>query len=380
MRSRGLLAASPLLALGVLAGAFLSQGPSKEPEEEVHDPRVGEELVQRAHAALAAVEARHQGRFQTALDPPLYEAAFQARLALAVEDGIQEEMERAGFELFLSDRPVDRKRKSAVEANRCASCHHRLGTGGAGGLVDNYFDGRNPPSLRGAALLERVAAEMSAELATDAANGRSLTAMGISFGTKEAPKGVPKDLRIRPFGRGRWATLDEAITAMGSQALGIDLTAPERSVLRAWIATLSPPGMQPPDSGRMPDLFERFQKGRTRFVALGCSTCHVPDVTLADGTVVRAYTDFKLHDLGPDLAEKGERKHLTAPLWGLAATAPWLHDGRALASLDDAIVAHGGEAEASAKAYVALDTLGRGELKIFLLSLAPAPKLQIAGQ
>lgn len=378
MRSFGIALASPLLAMAVLVGAFFAQRPTSTPD--APDPRAEDELVQRAHAALSIVERRNQHRFVTALDPELYEAAFQERLSQAVELGIPEEIERAGFELFISDRPLDRRRESAVETNRCASCHHRLGTGGAGGLIDNYFGGRNPPALRGAALLERVAAEMSAELATDAAAGRPLHSKGIYFGTAESPRGIPKDLRIRPFGRGKWATLDEAISVMGTQALGLDLSVEERKALRAWIATLPAPGLEPPDPARMPDLFEGFHSGRSRFATLGCATCHVPDVTLADGTIVRAYTDFKFHDLGADLAEKRERKHFTAPLWGLAATAPWLHDGRALASLDDAILAHGGEAEKSTKAYLALDTIARGELKIFLLSLAPAPKLQIAGQ
>lgn len=371
-------ALGPLFALSVLAGAFLTQRPA--PPNDLPDPRVGEELVQRAHAALSLVEARHQRRFAQALDPDEFEAAFQARLAQAVEADLQEEMERAGFELFVSDRRVDRRRKSAVEANRCASCHHRLGTGGAGGLVDNYFGGRNPPALGGAALIEQAVSEINADLAMDAAAGRSLETRGLSFGSKDAPRGIPPDLKIRPFGRGRWATLDEAIAAMGSQALGVELSKAERKALRAWIATLPPPGLEPPDSARMPDLFERFQRGLGRFEALGCASCHVPQVILDDGTIVRAYTDFKLHDLGPELAERGERKHFTAPLWGLAGTAPWLHDGRALASLDDAILAHGGEAASATKAYESLDVLGRGELKIFLLSLAPEPKLQIAGQ
>jgi len=378
MKSPGFLVASPLLALGVLAGAFWTQRPVSP--QEGPDLRGAETLVQRAHAALSVVEARHQNRFLTALDPELHEAAFQERMSMAVEQDIAEEMEAAGFQLFISDRRVDRRRKSAVEANRCASCHHRLGPGGAGGLVDNYFGERNPPALGGSILLERVAAEMSADLAADSAAGRPLDSKGITFGSKETPVGVSKDLRIKPFGRGRWATLDEAIAIMGSQALGVDLSVPEKKSLRAWIATLPAPGLEPPDSARMPDLFERFQRGRTRFQAVGCASCHVPEVSLQDGTVVRAYTDFKFHDLGADLVEKGERKHLTAPLWGLAGTAPWLHDGRALASLDDAIFAHAGEAESATKAYLALSTVERGELKVFLLSLAPEPKLQIAGQ
>ena len=45
---------------------------------------------------------------------------------------------------------------------------------------------------------------------------------------------------------------------------------------------------------------------------------------------------------------------LTRPLWGLAETAPYLHDGRA-PTVHDAIVLHGGEATAARDAYLALD-------------------------
>lgn len=381
MRTTAFAVASPLIALATLVGAFWSDVHKGSEGYDAGMPAiVNDVLVQDAHRVLTEFEARHQDRFRTALDPTLYDEAFRERVRLAAEMGVTDELEKAGLEIFLADRRVDRARKQAAEANRCASCHHRLGPGGSGGLVDNFFRGRNPPALRGAALLERAAAEISAELATDAATGRSLEAKGISFGTKDSPRGISKDLRVRPFGRGKWATLDEAIAEMGTKALGSELSPSERLALRTWIGTLPPPGVEPPDASRTPDLFERFQKGQRLFGKIGCATCHVPEITLADGTAVRAFTDFRTHDLGPGLADEQNRLHLTAPLWGVAATAPWLHDGRALASLDDAILAHGGEAESTTKAYLALGITKRGELKVFLLSLAPAPKIQIAGQ
>jgi CxxC motif-containing protein (DUF1111 family) len=71
------------------------------------------------------------------------------------------------------------------------------------------------------------------------------------------------------------------------------------------------------------------------------------------------------------------RSHfLTRPLWGLAETAPFLHDGRA-ATLHDAIRWHGGEAEASRDAYLALDEDDRRSLEVFLLSLTRAPRLRV---
>jgi CxxC motif-containing protein (DUF1111 family) len=65
---------------------------------------------------------------------------------------------------------------------------------------------------------------------------------------------------------------------------------------------------------------------------------------------------------------------LTRPLWGLAETAPYLHDGRA-PTVHDAIVLHGGEAAAARDAYLALDERGRASVRVFLLSLSRQPKL-----
>lgn len=89
-----------------------------------------------------------------------------------------------------------------------------------------------------------------------------------------------------------------------------------------------------------------------------------------------------LHDLGPALADGGlgyffveETEEMatasewrTPPLWGIAATAPYLHDGRA-ATLEDAILAHGGEAESAMVAYSALEYASQRELLDFLASL-----------
>lgn len=369
----------PLIALALLATAKYVEIESAHEIEEPADPRVNDVLVREAHARVSEIEARHQRRFEEALDPAGTEAELQRRANVAFANNDQRELAALGFEFFVRDRPIERRRKPAVEANRCASCHHRLGTGGAGGLVDNYFGGRSPPALGGAVLIERLAAEITTELRADAAAGRVLNAKGISFGTADAPKGIKPDLVLRPFGRGKWTTVNEAVSAMGSQALGVDLSPAEKAAIRAWIATLPAPGFEPPDASRMPDLFERSHRGRLRFESLGCASCHVPEMPLDDGTIVRAYSDFKLHDLGA--AEGGDgRIIMTAPLWGVSGTAPWLSDGSALASLEDAILAHGGDAMKAVDSYAALDVVRRGEVKLFLLSLSPRPKLQVAGQ
>src|SRR5262249_62084333 len=74
-------------------------------------------------------------------------------------------------------------------------------------------------------------------------------------------------------------------------------------------------------------------------------------------SLVHLFSDLKRHDMGDGLATPAAqgtipaRVFLTRPLWGLADTAPSLHDGRA-PTIHDAIVLHGGEATAARDAYL----------------------------
>lgn len=58
----------------------------------------------------------------------------------------------------------------------------------------------------------------------------------------------------------------------------------------------------------------------------------------------------------------------TPPLWGVADSAPYLHDGRS-PDLVDAIKAHGGEAASAAQKFLALNLAERKRLLAFLRSL-----------
>lgn len=112
-------------------------------------------------------------------------------------------------------------------------------------------------------------------------------------------------------------------------------------------------------------------------------------IKLADGEMVRLgslpkdgeggaignwFTDFKRHDMGADLADPdaplgiGAQMWLTRSLAGVGSTGPWLHDGRAT-TLDDAIRMHGGDAETSREAYLALPDADRAALTAFLENL-----------
>jgi len=97
----------------------------------------------------------------------------------------------------------------------------------------------------------------------------------------------------------------------------------------------------------------------------------------AGGVFVPLFADLKRHDMGPRLAESletddpavvGNRFFTTGRLWGIADTAPYLHDGRAT-TLFDAIEFHGGEAQPVRDRFVALPPRSQRALIAFLKRL-----------
>ena len=77
-------------------------------------------------------------------------------------------------------------------------------------------------------------------------------------------------------------------------------------------------------------------------------------------------------------AQRGvaQSEYLTPRLWGVADSAPYLHDGRA-PSFDYAIAGHDGEGAAARAGYVALTLEEKGDLRVYLMSLRRAPRLMI---
>ncbi|ACY14543.1 protein of unknown function DUF1111 [Haliangium ochraceum DSM 14365] len=131
----------------------------------------------------------------------------------------------------------------------------------------------------------------------------------------------------------------------------------------------------------------QVEEGASLFRAARCDACHRETLTtgavatqaLLSEQTFHPYTDLLLHDMGAALADPvGEgdtaaREWRTPPLWGLglieeAANARFLHDGRAL-SLEDAILWHGGEAEAARAAFAAMGRSDRDALLAFVRSL-----------
>ena len=85
------------------------------------------------------------------------------------------------------------------------------------------------------------------------------------------------------------------------------------------------------------------------------------------------FADFKRHDLGPNFWEKNfdgtiQKEFMTEPLWGVASTAPYGHDGRS-PTLEDVILRHGGEAQAARDLFAALPARRREALLSYLRTL-----------
>ena len=128
--------------------------------------------------------------------------------------------------------------------------------------------------------------------------------------------------------------------------------------------------------------------GMKIFTSIKCSSCHVPELktgtselTFLSNKTFFPYTDLLLHNMGGGLndgytegsAVAAEWK--TPALWGLGLSKKsqggnyfLLHDGRA-GSIQDAIVQHGGEAEASKNKFVSLTEAEKQSLIKFLESL-----------
>lgn len=115
-------------------------------------------------------------------------------------------------------------------------------------------------------------------------------------------------------------------------------------------------------------------EGEVLFSDIGCATCHVPELETADGEPVHLYSDLLLHEVMPEdyrgivVGLASMRAFRTSPLWGLSHTAPYMHNGLSF-TIEDAIVAHDGEARDAREAFKDLSSDEREALLAFLDSL-----------
>jgi hypothetical protein len=306
----------------------------------------------------------------------------------------------------------------------------------------------------------------------------TLTSKGIFYGTLTAlpdgsldtskVAGVDSDLRVRPFfAHGGKFSLREFIVGALNDEMGLQAVDPELVAAKAGGRYVTPSGMVldgahdrvegPPvmradedgDSDGVsheiprslvdylefyllnyfkPGTYKSTEsavRGRGLFERAGCTSCHVPDLTirrdrrvadvetaydarrghfnnlfatavplfdaiddrsghppvkqpkLGSFTVRGIFSDFKRHDLGADFYERDydgsiRREFMTAPLWGVGTTPPYGHDGRSI-NLTEVILRHGGEARASRDAFARLPAHFQGMVIEFLNSLVLFP-------
>ncbi len=129
-------------------------------------------------------------------------------------------------------------------------------------------------------------------------------------------------------------------------------------------------------------------RGKEQFHTAGCAGCHQPNYVTSRNALhkehafqlIWPYSDLLLHDMGEGLADNrpvgdaSGREWRTAPLWGIGLTETvnghtfFLHDGRAR-NLLEAVLWHGGEAQAARDTVVAMQPEDRAALIRFLESL-----------
>lgn len=150
-------------------------------------------------------------------------------------------------------------------------------------------------------------------------------------------------------------------------------------------ATLAPPARRNPKDAQV-------VRGQALFAQAQCATCHRPSYVTKEGPFphltskalsgqrIWPYTDMLLHDMGerladnrPDFGASG-RQWKTPPLWGTGLIKDvnghtrLLHDGRARGVLE-AILWHGGEAEAAKDQVLKMNKAERDALVRFVESL-----------
>jgi CxxC motif-containing protein (DUF1111 family) len=179
---------------------------------------------------------------------------------------------------------------------------------------------------------------------------------------------------------GEQAECLDAPVGAGKEEGGFEATDLVLDALVFYGQTLAVPGRRDAED---PEVL----RGKGLFVASGCADCHVPSHVTGDHPVkaltkqrIWPYTDLLLHDMGDDLADHRPdfdadgSEWRTPPLWGIGLMETvgghqfLLHDGRAR-GFAEAILWHGGEAEASREAFRLMPKDERKALLGFLTSL-----------
>jgi CxxC motif-containing protein (DUF1111 family) len=286
----------------------------------------------------------------------------------------------------------------------------RLGEGRMqAGIIPTHIQlsQRNTPALFGAKLIDEIPDRViiAEERAQRLRHGMA------PAGSDTIPVGRASRLasgRIGHFGwKGQTATLSDFVQGACANELGLgnpgqaqpvsladaryrpsglDLTQQQCDQLTAFVAALDRPVERLPADTK---LQAKAVAGKTVFEKIGCADCHTPNL----GSVEGLYSDLLMHRMGkdlvggstgydgqpipppkpspelpPDTSRPLPDEWRTPPLWGVADSAPYLHDGRA-ATLEDAIKMHAGQGAAAARRFESANEQERAQLLEFLRSL-----------
>ena len=276
-----------------------------------------------------------------------------------------------------------------------------------GQILTDKLSIRRPPSLIGMGLLDAIPAEDIKTQATTSPGQLANNDGSIGrFGWKAEQASLKSQIKAALLN-------DMGVTSLGQETLdcpqnrcipGKDKLPEEKvELIELYVALLGVPPRMNPDSQNVKD-------GEAIFHQLQCQTCHRPTWTTGDSKfaelsrqTIHPYTDLLLHDMGEGLADssgsKVRRLWRTAPLWGLKNAKhatnhhrnrfrpgdtnvsfqesrrvadqnelQFLHDGRA-ASIEEAILWHGGDAADSVRNYKALSRRERKLLEEFIWDL-----------
>ncbi|AGA27546.1 di-heme oxidoredictase family protein [Singulisphaera acidiphila] len=271
---------------------------------------------------------------------------------------------------------------------------------------------RNTPALFGDGLIDAVADETL--LSHQREHSTAARLVGLNGARDSKVRGRIARLADGRIGRFGWklefATLNDFVKAACANELGLsnpgrpqavplgqlayksegtDLTDEQCVMMTDFIRDLAAPTQVLPSDSKSRSQVEA---GHTLFAKIGCADCHSEKL----GPIAGIFSDMLLHDMGVELEsstgyygsiipqptvrndkfavseQPTPAEWRTAPLWGVADSAPYLHDGRA-ASLEDAIVLHGGEASDVAVRFKEMSGPDRDAVIAFLKTLrAPA--------
>lgn len=268
----------------------------------------------------------------------------------------------------------------------------------------------NATALFGGGWIDRI----SAKSIVHQSRSRSFEAIGKELladlnGIRPGRPRVLPDGRIGKFGwKAQFATLEEFVAAACANELGLgnpmmeqakpwahgsynkvnpDLDTTQFRSLVAFVDTLPRPIEVMPVEANERAVFEH---GKALFEQIGCVGCHTPDLSGVAGI----YSDFLLHrvvnprDLGGGYSEIPSTplpdghplpdEWKTPPLWGVADSAPYFHDG-ASPTLEAAIRRHQGDAANVTRNFESLPATDRQAVVRFLNGLRAPTDARPAG-